>query len=182
MCLPDSTASSFLLKSIDGNCIVFQIKAFFYMPPIRRLMPDIKGTLPEWAIRIYEAHGSPDLDDIQDVFHGPLSERSAGLRKDDLVEILIDSRALSEGSETLAKGMLVGTTRNAVEIVDEKGTFRSIARDVIVEVRLIAHMRVPYLEDREMMTFEKEDMRRRSSMLEKAEQLAEGGIDSHLWG
>ena len=182
MCLSDFTASSFLLKSIDGSWVVFQIKAFFYMPPVRRLMADIKGTLPDWAIRIYEAHGSPELDDIQDVFHGPLSERSAGLRKDDIVEILIDSRALSEGSETLAKGMLVGTTRNAVEIVDEKGTFRSIARDVIVEVRLIAHMRVPYLEDREMMTFEKEDMRRRSSMLEKAEQLADGGIDSHLWG
>ena len=152
------------------------------MPPMRSLMPDIEGTLPEWAIRIHEAHGSPNLDDIQDVFHGPLSERSSGLRKDDLVEILIDSRAVSSDSETLAKGMLVGTTRNAVEIVDDKGTFRSIARDVIVEVRLIAHMRVPYLEDREMMTFEKEDMRRRSSMLEKAEQLAEGGIDSHLWG
>ena len=43
-------------------------------------------------------------------------------------------------------------------------------------------MRVPYLEDREMMTFEKEDMRRRSSMQEKAEQLADGGMDNHLWG
>ena len=78
--------------------------------------------------------------------------------------------------------MLIGTTRNAVEIMDENEVFRSIARDVIVEVRLIAHMRVPYLEDREMMTFEKEDMRRRSSMQEKAEQLADGGMDSHLWG
>ena len=60
------------------------------------------------------------MDDIQDVFHGPLSGRSTGLRKDDLVEILIDSRALSSDSETIAKGMLIGTTRNAVEIVDEK--------------------------------------------------------------
>ncbi len=152
------------------------------MPPIRGPMPDMRSTLPEWAIKIHEAHGSPELDNIQDVFHGPLSERRAGLRKDDIVEIFIDSRALSADSEAIARGMLIGTTRNAVEIVDDSGTFRSIARDVIVEVRLIAHMRVPYLEDREMMTFEKEDMRRRSSMLEKAEQMAEGGMDSHLWG
>ena len=152
------------------------------MSPVGCDMPDIQSTLPDWAVKIHEAHGSPELNDIQDVFHGPLSERSAGLRKDDLVEILIDSRALSADDEAIAKGMLIGTTRNAVEIVDDKGTFRSIARDVIVEVRLIAHMRVPYLDDREMMTFEKEDMRRRSSMLEKAEQLAEGGTDSHLWG
>ena len=69
-----------------------------------------------------------------------------------------------------------------MEIMDENGVFRSIARDVIVEVRLIAHMRVPYLEDREMMTFEKEDMRRRSSMQEKAEQLADGGMDSRSYG
>ena len=68
------------------------------MPPIRRLMPDMRSTLPEWAIKIHEAHGSPELDNIQDVFHGPLSERSAGLRKDDIVEIFIDSRALSADS------------------------------------------------------------------------------------
>jgi len=145
-------------------------------------MPDISSTLPDWAVKIHQAHGSPKLDDIQDVFHGPLSSRSAGLRKDDIIEIIIDSRAISSDSESVARGMLIGTTRNAVEIMDENGVFRSIARDVIVEVRLIAHMRVPYLEDREMMTFEKEDMRRRSSMQEKAEQMADGGMDSHLWG
>ena len=152
------------------------------MSLLRSLMPDIASTLPNWAIKMHEAHGSPKLEDIQDVFHGPLSSRSAGLRKDDLVEIMIDSRAVSSDNEAWARGMLIGTTRNAVEIVDNSGIFRSIARDVIVEVRLIAHMRVPYLEDREMMTFEKEDMRRRSIMLEKAEQIADGGMDSHLWG
>ena len=150
-------------------------------------MPDIEegsmeSSLPDWARKIHEAHGSPSLDELRDVFQGPLSGRRAGLRKDDLLEILIDSRALPEGSDNWVRGMLLGTTRNAVEIMDEGGAFRSIARDVIVEVRLLAHMRLPYLEDKEMMKFEKEDMRRRSMMQEKAEQMADGRQDNNLWG
>ena len=66
-------------------------------------MPDISSTLPDWAIKIHRAHGSPELNDIQDVFHGPLSSRSAGLRKDDIIEIIIDSRAISTGSENNEK-------------------------------------------------------------------------------
>ena len=142
----------------------------------------MESSLPDWARKIHEAHGSPSLDELQDVFHGPLSERRAGLRKDDLLEILIDYRALPKGSDNWVRGMLLGTTRNAVEIMDESGSFRSIARDVIVEVRLLAHMRLPYLEDKEMMKFEKEDMRRRSVMQEKAEQMADGRQDTNLWG
>ena len=142
----------------------------------------MESSLPDWARKIHEAHGSPSLDELQDVFHGPLSERRAGLRKDDLLEILIDYRALPKGSDNWVRGMLLGTTRNAVEIMDESGSFRSIARDVIVEVRLLAHMRLPYLEDKEMMKFEKEDMRRRSMMQEKAEQMADGRRDNNLWG
>ncbi|MDP6870646.1 MAG: hypothetical protein QGI73_00225 [Candidatus Thalassarchaeaceae archaeon] len=150
-------------------------------------MPDIEGTdmvssLPDWARRIHEAHGSPSLDNLQDVFHGPLSERRAGLRKDDLLEIMIDSRALPSDTDNIVNGMLLGTTRNAVEIMDSEGAFRSIARDVIVEVRLLAHMRLPYLEDKEMMKFEKEDMRLRSIMQEKAEQMADGSRENNLWG
>jgi len=86
-------------------------------------MPDISSTLPDWAIKIHRAHGSPELNDIQDVFHGPLSSRSAGLRKDDIIEIIIDSRAISTDSENIARGMLIGTTRNAVEIMDDAGIF-----------------------------------------------------------
>ena len=43
-------------------------------------------------------------------------------------------------------------------------------------------MRLPYLEDKEMMKFEKEDMRLRSMMQEKAEQMADGRQDNNLWG
>ncbi len=138
--------------------------------------------LPGWARRIHEEYGSPDLSDLEDVFHGPLLERRSGLRKDDLIEILLDARALPEDTNPWVRGMLLGTSRNAVEILDERGSFRSIARDVIVEVRLVTHLRRPYIDDRELLTFEKEDFRRRSSMQEEAERSADGSDDSHLWG
>ena len=102
--------------------------------------------LPGWARRIHEEYGSPELSDLQDVFHGPLLERRSGLRKDDLIEILLDARALPEDADPWVRGMLIGTSRNAVEILDESGGFRSIARDVIVEVRLVTHLRRPYIE------------------------------------
>ena len=101
--------------------------------------------LPGWARRIHEEYGSPELSDLQDVFHGPLLERRSGLRKDDLIEILMDARALPKDVDPWVKGMLIGTSRNAVEILDESGGFRSIARDVIVEVRLVTHLRRPYI-------------------------------------
>jgi len=137
--------------------------------------------LPDWARRLYEEYGSPDLKDLGDVFHGPLMDRKSGLRKDDIIEILLDRRMLPEGREPWVKGMLVGTTRNAIEILDHGGDFRSVARDVIVEVRLITHLRRTYIEDRELLKFEKDDMRRRSEMHEKAEKIGEG-YESSLWG
>ena len=95
---------------------------------------------------------------------------------------MLDIRALPEDAEPWVRGMLLGTSRNAVEILDENGGFRSIARDVIVEVRLVTHLRRPYIEDKELLTFEKEDFRRRPSMQEEAERSADGSDDSHLWG
>ena len=137
--------------------------------------------LPEWAKRIHQEYGSPELETIQDIFLGPLIKRKSGLRKDDLIEILLDSRALPKDSDPYIRGMLVGTSRNVIEILDENGDFRSIARDVIVELRLITHLRKPYIEDRELLTFEKEDMRRRSNLHEVAERQADGRDDNHVW-
>ncbi|DAC63475.1 MAG: hypothetical protein HOE00_02870 [Euryarchaeota archaeon] len=137
--------------------------------------------LPEWAKRIHQEYGSPKLETIQDIFLGPLIKRKSGLRKDDLIEILLDSRALPKDSDPYIRGMLVGTSRNVIEILDENGDFRSIARDVIVELRLITHLRKPYIEDRELLTFEKEDMRRRSNLHEAAERQADGRDDNHVW-
>jgi hypothetical protein len=79
--------------------------------------------------------------------------------------------------------MLLSVKQSAVEMLDENRQFRSIARDVIVEVRLVTHLRKSYIEDEELLTFEKEDMRRRSNVHEQAERQADGGSDdSHLWG
>jgi hypothetical protein len=137
--------------------------------------------LPDWARRLYKDYGSPELDDLGDVFQGPLMGRKSGLRKDDIIEVLLDRRMLPEDCEPWVRGMLIGTTRSAIEILDYNGDFRSVARDVIVEVRLVTHLRRTYIEDRELLKFEKDDMRRRSEMHEKAEKTGEG-YESSLWG
>ena len=137
--------------------------------------------LPEWAKRMHQEYGSPELGDLQDIFLGPLIKRRSGLRKDDLIEILLDSRALPKNTEPFLRGMLVGTSRNVIEIWDENGDFRSIARDVIVQLRLITHLRKPYIEDKELLTFEKEEIRRRSNLHEEAERQVDGRDDNHVW-
>ena len=68
------------------------------------------GDLPDWAMRLYEDYGSPKLEDLGDVFHGPLMDRKSGLRKDDIIEVLLDRRMLPEGREPWVRGMLIGTT------------------------------------------------------------------------
>ena len=137
--------------------------------------------LPDWARRFYEDYGSPDLDSLDDVFHGPLMDRKSGLRRDDLIEILLDRRMLPDDKDPFVRGMLVGTNRNSIDILDQNGDFRSIARDVIVEVRLVPHLRRTYIEDKELLKFEKDDIRRRSEMHEKAEKTSDG-YESNLWG
>ncbi|MDP7002903.1 MAG: hypothetical protein QF911_04975 [Candidatus Thalassarchaeaceae archaeon] len=137
--------------------------------------------LPDWAKRFYEDYGSPDLDGLGDVFNGPLMDRKSGLRRDDIIEVLLDRRMLPEDMEPWVRGMLVGTNRNSIDVLDESNGFRSIARDVIVEVRLVTHLRRTYIEDKELLKFEKEDLRRRSEMHEKAEKTSEG-YEGSLWG
>ena len=139
------------------------------------------GDLPEWATKIHQEYGEPKLSELRDVFLGPLIGRKSGLRKDDLIEILLDSRALPRNTEPYVRGMLVGTSRNVIEIWDENGDFRSIARDVIVQLRLITHLRKPYIEDKELLTFEKEEIRRRSNLHEEAERKVDGRDDNHVW-
>ena len=137
--------------------------------------------LPDWARRFYEDYGSPALDSLDDVFHGPQMDRKSGLRRVDLIEILLDRRMLPDDKDPFVRGMLVGTNRNSIDILDQNGDFRSIARDVIVEVRLVTHLRRTYIEDKELLKFEKDDIRRRSEMHEKAEKTSDG-YESNLWG
>ena len=142
---------------------------------------DPRVTSPPCMCPIGISKKKADIDIASISYLSPKIKRKSGLRKDDLIEILLDSRALPKDSDPYIRGMLVGTSRNVIEILDENGDFRSIARDVIVELRLITHLRKPYIEDRELLTFEKEDMRRRSNLHEAAERQADGRDDNHVW-
>ena len=55
--------------------------------------------LPAWAKRFAKEYGSEELEGRGDVFFGPLIDRRSGLRKDDLIELLIDARAIRSDDE-----------------------------------------------------------------------------------
>ena len=137
--------------------------------------------LPDWAVRLHEEYGSPSLEELGDVFHGPLMERKYGLRKDDLVEMLLDRRMIPNNRDPLIRGMMIGGRSTSIDMLDENGEFRSISRDAIVEVRLVTHLRRTYIEDEELLKFEKDDMKRRSEVLEMTEKKIDDH-GSHLWG
>ena len=96
--------------------------------------------------------------------------------------MVIDARAVREEQQNVIRGMLISTGRSSIDLLDEDGSFRSFSRDVVVEIRLIAHMRPQYIDDDELLFFEREDMRRRTSVSEQAERKADGHDDSHVWG
>ena len=137
--------------------------------------------LPDWAVKLHEEYGSPSLEELDDVFHGPLMERKYGLRKDDLVEMLLDRRMIPDNRDPLIRGMMIGGRSTSIDMLDENGEFRSISRDAIVEVRLVTHLRRTYIEDEELLKFEKDDMKRRSEVLEMTEKKIDDH-GSHLWG
>lgn len=141
------------------------------------------SSLPDWAIPIWEEMGSPSLSEIVSVHNGDLLERRHGLRKDDLVEILLDARAFKENDSTVIKGRLLSSGKTSIEILTDEGTIVYVARDVIVKITLIAHTRPAYIDDKELLAFERADMKRRSSLHEKVEKEVKGRQDdSHLWG
>jgi|TARA_B110000263_G_scaffold226854_1_gene218780 hypothetical protein len=138
--------------------------------------------LPPWAASFFEDYGTPSLEELGDVFHGPLLDRKYGLRKDDLVEMLLDRRMLPDDRDQCVRGMMVGGRSSSIDILDEDGEFRSISRDAIVEVRLVTHLRRIYIEDEELLKFEKDDMKRRSEVHEMAEKTSEGHGNNLSWG
>ena len=109
-------------------------------------------------------------------------ERRNGLRRDDLIEILIDARALIPDSDPWVRGRLISSGKTSLEILDGDGVQRFIARDTIVQIVLIAHTRPAYIDDKELLAFEREDMKRRSTLHEKVEKETTGNDDAHLWG
>ena len=104
------------------------------------------------------------------------------MRKDDLVEMLLDRRMLPDDRDPWVRGMMVGGRSSSIDVLDENGEFRSISRDAIVEVRLVTHLRKTYIEDEELLKFEKDDMKRRSEVHEMAEKTSEGHGNNLSWG
>ncbi len=138
--------------------------------------------LPEWAQSMWEELGSPEISDLQSVHTGDLMERRHGLRKDDLVEIQLDARALRDSDETWVKGRLLSSGKSSIELLTTDGDHVYIAREVIVRVVLIAHTRPAYIDDKELLEFERADQKRRTNLHEKVEKKTKGNDDSHLWG
>ena len=138
--------------------------------------------LPEWARSMWEELGSPDLSELQSVHTGDLMERRHGLRKDDLVEIQLDARAFREDDETWVRGRLLSSGKSSLEILTSDGEHAYIARDVIVKIVLVAHTRPAYIDDKDLLEFERADQKRRTNLHEKVEKKTKGNDDSHLWG
>ena len=138
--------------------------------------------LPDWAKSMWEELGAPDLSDLQSVHTGDLMERRHGLRKDDLVEIQLDARAFREDDETWVRGRLLSSGKSSLEILTSDGEHAYIARDVIVKIVLVAHTRPAYIDDKDLLEFEREDQKRRTNLHEKVEKKTKGNDDSHLWG
>ena len=141
-----------------------------------------KVELPTWAVGLWKDLGSPSLDKLQGVHTGDLLERRNGLRRDDLIEILIDARALLPDAEPWVRGRLISSGKTSLEILDADGARRFVARDTVVQIVLVAHTRPAYIDDKELLAFEREDMKRRSTLHEKVEKETTGNDDAHLWG
>ena len=102
--------------------------------------------------------------------------------KDDLIEVQLDARAFPEGKDTWVRGRLLSSGKSSIEILCEEGKNNYIARDVIVKIVLVAHTRPAYIDDKELLAFERKDMKRRSNLHEKVEKESKGSDDTHLWG
>tara|TARA_B100001778_G_scaffold86319_1_gene70081 strand:+ start:124 stop:519 length:396 start_codon:yes stop_codon:yes gene_type:complete len=131
---------------------------------------------------MWESLGSPKIEEMESVHTGDLMDRRHGLRKDDLVEIQIDARALRDDDETWARGRLLSSGKSSIELLTVEGEHVYLAREVIVRVVLIAHTRPAYIDDKELLEFERADQKRRSNLHEKVEKKTKGNDDSHLWG
>ena len=138
--------------------------------------------LPDWAQSMWEELGSPDLSEIESVHTGDLMERRHGLRKDDFVEIQLDARSLRDDDESWVQGRLLSSGKSSIELLTTDGEHVYLAREIIVKVVLIAHTRPAYIDDKELLEFERADQKRRSNLHEKVEKKTKGNDDSHLWG
>ena len=138
--------------------------------------------LPDWAKSMWEELGSPEIGELQSIHTGDLLERRHGLRKDDLVEIQLDARSLRDEDESWVRGRLLSSGKSSLEVLTTDGEHAYIAREVIVKIVLVAHTRPAYIDDKELLEFERADQKRRTNLHEKVEKKTKGNDDSHLWG
>ncbi len=138
--------------------------------------------LPDWAVPLWEDLGKPNFKGFEDVLSGPLLDRRTGLRRDDFIEVMLDTRSLRDEMDPWMRGRLMGTNKISIEILTTDGEYHYLSRDVIVTVKLVAHMRPSYIDDTELLKFEREDMKRRNSLHEEVEKDTKGADDSHVWG
>ena len=138
--------------------------------------------LPDWARGLWEQLDKPDFLSFADIPDGPLIERRHGLRRDDLVEVELDARAYPGDTDLIIRGRLMSSGKTMIELLDSEGEMHYVAKDVIVRLLLVAHMRPPYIDDDELLSFEKEDQKRRSKLHEKVERETQGTDDGHIWG
>lgn len=139
-------------------------------------------TLPDWAETMWKNMGSPELEGLEAVHDGDLLERRQGLRRDDFVEIHLNVQAFANPEDAYVRGRLIASGKNSLEVLTEEGTCEFISRDAIVKMVLVAHTRPAYIDDKELLAYEREDMKRRSKLHEKVEKETKGNDDSHLWG
>ena len=126
--------------------------------------------------------GSPTLEGLEPVHNGDLMERRQGLRRDDFIEVQMNVQAFANPEDAVLRGRLISSGKSSLEILGEDGQCHFISREVIVRVVLVAHTRPAYIDDKELLAFEREDMKRRSKLHEKVEKETTGNDDSHLWG
>ena len=138
--------------------------------------------LPKWAKSMWEDMGSPELDGLAPVHNGDLLERRQGLRRDDLVEVYMNVQDFENPGDAFIRGRLISSGKSSIEILGEDGECHFISREIIVRVKLVAHTRPAYIDDKELLAYEREDMKRRSKLHEKVEKETTGNDDSHLWG
>ena len=85
-----------------------------------------KPDLPDWAVGLWNDLGSPSLNKLQGVHNGDLLERRNGLRRDDLIEVLIDARALLPDVNPWVRGRLISSGKTSLEILDEDVVLRKV--------------------------------------------------------
>ena len=87
--------------------------------------------LPEWAQSMWESLGSPKIEEMESVHTGDLMDRRHGLRKDDLVEIQMDARALREDEDTWVRGRLLSSGKSSIELLTVEGEHKPMGLEMI---------------------------------------------------